>query len=138
MAVTTAPPLTDQDVAALNEMIAESVPLILAEDWDRWLDTFTEDMILLPAGSPMISGKEAAKAFLAEFPHLVGFTSTPEQIDGRGDYAAIRGSYTMTMEVEGEQVKDKGKWVATCRRGDDGKWRGVWDMWNSDLEPPSE
>ena len=32
MAVTTAPPLTDQDVAALNEMIAESVPLILAED----------------------------------------------------------------------------------------------------------
>lgn len=138
MAVTTAPPLTDQDVAALNEMIAESVPLILAEDWAAWLDTFTEDMILMPAGSPMVSGKEAAKAFLADFPHIAAFTSTPEHIDGRGDYAAIRGSYTMTVEMEGEQVEDRGKWVVTARRGDDGKWLGVWDMWSSDLQPPSE
>jgi len=138
MAVTTAPPLTDQDVAALNEMIAESVPLILAEDWDGWLATFAEDMILMPAGSPMVSGKEAARAYLAEFPHVTAFTSTAEHIDGRGDYAAIRGSYTMTVEVEGEEIEDAGKWVVTGRRGEDGTWLCVWDMWSSDLEPSGE
>jgi ketosteroid isomerase-like protein len=138
MAVTTAPPLTDQDVAALNEMIAESVPLILNEDWDGWLGMFTEDMIFMPAGSPMVVGKRAAKAFLSEFPHITAFTSTPEHVDGRGDYAAIRGSYTMTVEMEGEQLEDLGKWIVTARRGDEGKWLGVWDMWSSDLEPDSE
>jgi len=138
MAVTTAPLLTDQDVAALNEMIAESVPLILEKDWDGWLEMFAEDMILMPAGSPMVSGKEAARAFLADFPHITAFTSTPEHIDGRGDYAAIRGSYTMTVEMEGEQVEDRGKWIITARRGDDAKWRGVWDTWSSDLQPPNE
>ena len=138
MSVTTTPTLTGQDVAALNDLVTESAKLIRNQDWDAWLATFVEDMILMPGDAPMVSGKEAAKAYLQEFPTIVAFTSAAEQIDGRGDYAAIRGRYSMTVEIDGEQVEDVGKWIVTGRKGEDGKWRGVWDIWNSDLEPPVE
>ncbi len=135
MTITTAPPLSDQDVAAINQIIEETVPVILAEDWDKWLETFDDDIVLMPPGAPTTSGKAEAKAFLNEFPHLTAFTSKVDDIEGRGDFAAVRGRYTMTIETEDGPQSDAGTWCATFRHGEDGNWRAVWDTWNSDQAP---
>ncbi len=135
MTITTAPPLSDQDVAAINQLIDESVPIILAEDWDKWLETFEDDIVLMPPGAPTTSGKAEAKAFLNEFPHITAFTSKADDIEGRGDFAAVRGRYTMTIETEDGSQSDAGTWCLTCRHDEDGNWRVVWDTWNSDQAP---
>ena len=135
MTITTAPPLSDLDVAAINQLIEESVAIILAEDWDKWLEMFDDDIVLMPPGAPTTSGKAEAKAFLNEFPHLTAFTSKVDDIEGRGDFAAVRGRYTMTTETEDGPQSDAGTWCLTCRHGEDGNWRAVWDTWNSDQAP---
>ena len=45
MTITTAPPLSDQDVAAINQLAEESVAAVLAEDWDKWLGMFDDDVV---------------------------------------------------------------------------------------------
>ena len=135
MTITTAPPLSDLDVAAINQLVEEYVVVILAEDWDKWLEMFDDDIVLMPPGAPTTNGKADAKAFLNEFPHLTAFTNKVDDIEGRGDFAAVRGSYTMTTETEDGPRSDAGAWCATFRHGEDGNWRAVWDIWNSDQAP---
>ncbi len=135
MTITTAPHLTDQDVAAINKLAEECVAAILAEDWDKYLEMFDDDIVMMPPGAPTLSSKADAKAFLNEFPHLTAFTLKVDDIEGRGDFAAARGRMAMSMETEEGPQSDTGTWFATYRRGEDGNWRAVWDTWNSDLPP---
>ena len=60
----------------------------------------------------------------------------PVAIDGRGDLAFARGTYSWTVRVgEGEPVSDTGKWLTIGRRQADGTWLLSQDIWNSDQGP---
>ena len=54
MTITTAPPLSDQDVAAITQLLKESVAAVLAGDWDKWLGMFDDDIVLMPPGAPVV------------------------------------------------------------------------------------
>lgn len=58
------------------------------------------------------------------------------EIDGAGDLAYARGTFSWTFRVgEGEPVSDAGKWIAIWRRQPDGSWLASHDIWNSDRAP---
>ncbi len=135
MTITTAPRLSDQDVTAITQLVEESVAIVLAGDWDKYLEMFDDDIVLMPPGAPAASGKADAKAFLNEFPHLTAFTNKVDDIEGRGDFAVVRGRMAMSMDTEDGPQSDTGTWCITLRRSEDGNWRAVWDTWNSDLPP---
>ncbi len=81
MTITTAPHLSDQDVAAITQLEEESVAAALAGDWDKFLETWDDDSVMMPPGAPTVSGKADAKAFLNEFPHITAFTSKADDIE---------------------------------------------------------
>ncbi len=56
-----------------------------------------------------------------------------DDIDGREDFAVARGRFAWTLETEDGPQSDAGMWCATYRHGEDGNWRQVWDIWNSNL-----
>ena len=58
------------------------------------------------------------------------------EIEGRGDLAYVRGTYTMTLHPDGapEPVEDAGKYLEIRRKQSDGSWLYVADMFNSDNE----
>ncbi len=132
MTITTAPPLSDQDVTAIKQLIEESCAAVLAADWDKWLEGLDDNAVLMPPGTPTVSGKAEAKAFAHEFPNITAFTFKVDDIEGRGDFAAARGRFAWTLETEGGPQSDTGMWCAAYRHGEDG-WRLVWDIWNSNL-----
>ena len=133
MTITTAPPLSDQDVAAINQLIEESIAAVLAGDWDKWLEMFDDDIVLMPPGAPTVSGKADGKVFADEFPNITAMTIKVDETEGRGDFAVVRGRFAWTLETEDGPQSDTGTYCCTCRHGEDGTWRMVWDIWNSDL-----
>ena len=131
--------LSDEDVAAIRDLgEREIVAALLAEDWDRFAATFTEDAVRMPPNEPLHQGREAIREW-AETNWgpltLTEFTQPMVSIDGRGDLAYIRGTYSATSEVPGfpQPVTDVGKVVAIMRRQDDGRWLVSVAIYNSDL-----
>jgi ketosteroid isomerase-like protein len=60
-------------------------------------------------------------------------------IDGRGDLAYARGSYSAILEVPGlpEPVTDEGKFLVIIRKQEDGEWLASISIYNSDAPVPT-
>lgn len=88
---------------------------------------YTEDTIMIAKG-PIIQGREAFQKALEAYsqasPTVTVFNLTLEEIDGRHDLAYVRGTVTLTMEVEGapEPIQNTGKFLEILRKQEDGLW----------------
>ena len=138
-------PLSEEDITAIRDLgEREVVEALLAEDWDRFVATFTEDAVRMPPNEPLHQGRQAIRDWVETNwgpLTLTEFTQTMSSVDGRGDLAYARGSYSATTEIPGlcEPVGDVGKVVAILRRQDDGRWLISVAIYNSDLPlPPME
>lgn len=99
---------------------------------------YTDDAMRMPPNMVMIRGKEAIEAYFAE---MFGATAAraltlePFEFGTSGNLAYVVGRYSYTIEVEGaEQPEhDEGKYVAVSTLTDDGTWKMLAQIWNSDL-----
>jgi len=131
-------PLSEEDVAAIKASSAAFVEAVLAGDWAAVAAFYTEDAVLMFPSEPVVEGRMAVQAFFELFPSVTQFEPTIVQIDGRGDLAFVRATYSMTILVEGtpEPTHDAGKYVEIWRKQPDGKWLLAVDISNSDLPLP--
>lgn len=124
--------LSDADIATIEET-AESFAAAANDDWGGVAAFYTEDAVLMPPNGPAVQGRAAIEAFFGAFPPMSGFTLNPVEIDGRGDLAFVRGTYSMTMEIEGmPPVQESGKYIEIRRKQEDGSWLLAADIFNSD------
>ena len=131
-------PLSEEDVAAIKANSAAFFEAVLAGDWAAVAAFYTEDAVLMFPSEPVVEGRMAVQAFFELFPSITQFEPTIVQIDGRGDLAFVRATYSMTILVEGtpEPIHDTGKYVEIRRKQPDGKWLIAVDISNSDLPLP--
>ncbi len=126
--------LSDADIAAIEEGSAAFVAATNANDWGGVAALYTEDAVLMPPNGPALEGQAAIEAFFAAYPPFSGFTLNPVEIDGRGDLAFVRGTYRLTLEIEGmEPTPDTGKYIEIRRKQEDGSWLLAVDIFNSDI-----
>ena len=105
------------------------------------VDIYTPDGIAAPGGSDFVRGHEAIHDLweLPEGRTILNHGSTPEEIIVNGDYAYDWGYYQGQAATNGEPGSVfKGKYVIIWKRGADGVWRMVMDMWNSLPAPEGE
>lgn len=132
-----APALSEQDTAAIREMLDSYAANVRAQDWTALISHYTDDAIRMPPNEPMHDGKAAIMAWLEAFQPVTGFTLTPQAIDGRGDLAYARGAFTLDMAPpDADPVSMVGKWHAIYERQADGSWLCVSDIWNTDVPMP--
>ncbi len=125
--------LSDADIAAIEEGSAAFVAATNANDWGGVAALYTEDAVMMGPNGPAVQGRAAIEAFFAAYPPFSGFTLNPVEIDGRGDLAFVRGTYSLTLEIEGmEPTPDTGKYIEIRRRQTDGSWLITADIFNSD------
>ncbi len=125
--------LSDADIAAIEEGSAAFVAASNANDWGGVAALYTEDAVLMPPNGPAVQGRADIEAFFAAFPPFSGFTLNPVEIDGRGDLAFVRGTFSMTIEMEGmPAVQETGKYIEIRRKQEDGSWLLAVDTFNSD------
>ena len=130
-------PLSDDDVAAIKASTEAFIQAVRSEDVAARAALYTEDAVLMPPNQPMVQGLAAIQTWMEEFPAPTEFNLKAVEIDGRGDLAFVRGTYSMTIAPEGtlEPIQDTGKYVEIRRKQPDGSWLIAVDIFNSDLPP---
>ncbi|MGH9323091.1 MAG: YybH family protein [Vicinamibacteria bacterium] len=131
--------LTEADLAAIRKVSDDFTKHIVASDWGALMKLYTEDAIVMPPGAPAAQGRAAIEAFLVAFPKVTEMDLALEEIEGRGDLAFVRGTYTMTLEIPGAPgpMTDKGKYLEIRRKQADGSWLLGRDIFNSNSPPPA-
>lgn len=131
----TAPaPLSAADIAAIRAVGDDFPGLFMAGDCDALLEFYTPNATVMPPNAPAMHGREAIRGLFESFPPLTHFELNIDEIDGRADLAFVRGTFKMTMDVDGVSVDDVGKYIEIRRRQADGSWLLDVDIFNSDLE----
>ena len=124
----------------------ESAIRAIDQQWNEALRTqndsliasfYTADAVLLPPNMPRVSGGDAIRKFWADiWPMKASLTLAPVFIRVSGDWAMEEGNYIWSSPLpNGGEFKDAGKYLVNWRK-EQGRWRAVQDMWNSDTPPP--
>lgn len=131
--------LKDEDKAAMRASV-DSFNLYFRTDRDSAVAMeFAENGVMLPPNMGPVEGRAAILAFFQGFPAVADFTAVPIDIDGRGDLAYVRGTYSYTMPAQGRNpaMQDHGKFVEIRRKQADGRWLVTVDIFNSNVPVPT-
>ena len=96
---------------------------------------YSDDAYNLPDGAPTVKGKAAIikrlKEEMAANTESATTTFSVQEAWAEGDLAVYIGHSTTTMA---DGSKETGKYVSIMRRGDDGNYLCIRDIWNSDTD----
>ena len=134
---TEAPPLSEEDVAAIGEVREAYRQAVLATDPAAVVAVYTADGAEMPPNAPTAAGPDAIRARNESLEAVTAFQITSQELIGYGDLAVDRGTYSFAGSVEGMPgpIEDTGKYVVVLERQEDGAWRIAATIWNSDLPP---
>ena len=127
-------PLSATELEAVKAVDAAFAAGINAKDTAAVFAIYAPDAKLMPPDSPILTGAEG-------HPVLVGLiaagasnmTLNPEVAYGVGDLAYVVGTATFTIGGMSETVK----YAEVLRKGEDGTWRYVVDMFSGIAPPPA-
>lgn len=130
-----------QALAALRAADSMVQAAIVARDAERTASFYALDAVLMPVAEPIVEGRAA---ILAEWRHVFGIPGFANRArllaaepSTAGDLGYTRGTYESAMRgPDGQPMLELGKWVSVWKRGTDGQWRIIVDIFNSDTPPP--
>jgi ketosteroid isomerase-like protein len=127
--------LSEAEISAVMEATTQYGGAIVAGDFDKIRSLMGDDIVLMPTEAQAANGLDAAMQFMEEGPGIEG-SINPEQVEGSGNLAYVRGNFDLTFIInDSTQVPDKGKYIEVWKKQDDGSWKVVVDIWNSNLSP---
>jgi len=130
--------LTDADRAAFRQDVETFAKAVNAKDWGSAVTRYADDASMMPPNGAAVQGRDQIKKWMSDFPPVSEFKAEIVDLDGRGDLAYVRGSYTMTITPPGgAPVSDRGKYLEIWRKQADGTWKIKWDTFNSDVPMPA-
>ena len=131
--------LNEADKTALRAIDQKFVDAVLAKNWPAAAALYTAEASFMPPNGPEVKGPAAIQAWMGAFPPVTSFTLEPQEIDGVGDLAYVRGTYTMSFTLPGATAptEDRGKYIVIERKQADGSWLISADIFNSDVPLPA-
>lgn len=131
---------TQTDEAAIKQVFRQFVDKWNAADLDGVMATMADNFVEMPPGNPMIIGKEPLRSSYEQFlsKNSYMWKATIESIEMSGDLAIVRDSFTESWTPnDGSETKTViGKGMKIFRRGADGSWRMVNNIWNANEGSP--
>jgi uncharacterized protein (TIGR02246 family) len=128
--------LSEADRTAIRQVAENDARLANAHDAKGAAALYADDATVLAPEQAAVQGRAAIQAWMEASPPLSNFQSQSLEIEGRGDLAYDRGTYSVTVTPVGAAPIDvRGKYLTILRKQADGSWKIQRDMWNSDLPP---
>ncbi len=125
-------PATAGELSKMNKDFAKALN---AKDAVAAAYLYTEDATLLPPNEAPVSGRANIEKYWAgaieggAFDVSVATTST----GSNGDLGYEIGRFRMSItQPDGKITVEKGKYIELLKRGDDGIWKSIHGIWNSD------
>jgi ketosteroid isomerase-like protein len=138
-----APPPVDLEAAKKSLMDADKAWSETTKNTETFVSFFADDASIFPPNAPIQTGREAINAFVTQLMSLPGFslewTAKTAEVASSGDLGYTTGSAIFKMnDPAGNPVADTVKYVTVWRKGPDGSWKAVADIFNSDnpASPP--
>ncbi len=121
-----------QDKATIEKLNGDFIANMKKGDFAALGQMYTEDAYALPAGAPMLKGRNDIQAFWAKAAEGVAdFKLTTMDVKALGPDAA-QETGTFLMKTKGAQAQDiVGKYVVVWRKVGSG-WKLATDIWNTD------
>jgi ketosteroid isomerase-like protein len=130
--------LSEADQTAIRQADEKDMQLMNAKDWKGELALYEEDAIELPPNQAAVQGKPAIQAWDEASPPFSNFQEQSLEIEGTGNLAYDRGTYSITVAPAGAApIEDHGKYVTIWRKQAGGLWKISRTMFNSDLPLPA-
>ncbi len=131
---------TQADIQAIKNSVEKFDLAVNEGDFETLASFYTEDAIRMPPDEPAWIGNDAIRAgFKKGFEQYdMVVENSVEDVQTFEDRAFMRGVYTvkLTPKTGGELIQVTGKWMAFRQRQQDGSWKTVSDIYNSDNPPP--
>lgn len=104
---------------------------------DSLMTYWSDDAVMMAPGQPPLRGKKAIRSFVETSGQVPGFEVSWEPISAHisndGSMAYLIESNQMAFNDSlGNRVVEHNKVVTVWRKDEDGRWKNVIDMWNSD------
>ena len=119
-------PLSQADRDAVREAGRELQQAVRSGDWDAVAAHYEEDAFLAPPDAPALTGRPAIRDhFAATMSGIADYERDPQTVQGEGDLAYIRGSWsstTRTGAADDSTVRREGGYLVVRRRQGDGSW----------------
>jgi uncharacterized protein (TIGR02246 family) len=134
------PGLAGADERAVRGGLGAYVDAAISGDASRWAALYASDAVIMPPNSPTLHGRGAIEAWLKALPVVITEAEGEAlEVDGTGDFAFVRGTFTMSMEVPSSRqtVRQHGKFLHIYTRQQDGTWLLARDIWNATASPAS-
>jgi len=125
---------------ALMQLSRDWSDLVATGDLEAIMVYWAEDAVMLPPDMPAMEGKAAIRGFVEAAMGVPGFGIRWEPVSvhvaGGGDMAyMIERNVTTLSDSLGDPLESYGKVVTVWRKGPDGSWKNVVDMWNGAPSP---
>lgn len=126
---------------AINKVAQEYMSTANSGDLNKWVGTLTDDVVFLPPDQPLVTGKNAVRAWAKETlfdPFRMKLNFSFDEIEVFGSSAFTRGPFTLVLTPTkgGSETKMIGKFVDIFRRESDGSWKFARVIFNSDKPLP--
>ena len=132
-------PIQVQAESEIRAAIAYWAEIYNRNDWSLLATQFTEDAVMMPPGSPAVTGRTAIAAWEKDNEDGYRITLRPDEISVAGDRAIVRGRSCVFIPLgSGGTGVDVGKFIEVRRRQSDGRWLVSHDAFNSDLPDGSD
>jgi uncharacterized protein (TIGR02246 family) len=118
---------SEADLRAIEAINQRDMQFALANDSDKMMSQWTDDIVLLQPAGPIMRGRKAiAQAFQGvESPEIVEYELDMQEVMVSGDYAFQWGAYHYGMRPRtgGDTVRTSGKLMRILQRQPDGSWK---------------
>ena len=119
-------------LAALDEDWSKAA---VARNADKVASFYADDALVYPPKEPLVTGRAAAREVWAKMLADPSFHISWKTVSAgaNGDLGYTAGTFEDSYKgPDGKMVNEKGKYLCVWRKGPDGKWKAIHDMWNND------
>jgi uncharacterized protein (TIGR02246 family) len=125
----------DPSAKALAALDKEWSDAAAAKNADKVASYYAEDAVVYPPNEPVLNGRAAARKAWGDMLAMPEFKMSwkTESAGVNGNLGYTAGTFEDSYKgADGKTVSEKGKYLCVWRKGADGKWQAIHDMWNSD------
>ena len=115
-----------------------------SKDADKAAEFLADDAVMMPPNQPPVFGRDHVAQWMAQMLASPGFSITWATTDvgvaNSGDFAYSIGTNQVQMQLpDGTTITDPGKGLTVWRKHENGNWKVVLDIFNSDtpMAPPA-
>ena len=127
----------DKGAKALMAVDSDWSKAAVARNVDAVASFYAEDGVAYPPNEPIAIGRAAARkvwaAYFADPTFQISWKTTSAEVTNRTGWTV--GTYQDSYKSsDGRTIMENGKYVTVWRKGADGTWKAIHDIWNGDTK----